>query len=178
MPIIMLSQNELLIDDFSGQSENSYRIVNDGVMGGRSESDIARNDDGHAEFSGYLSLENNGGFASVRIILSDNLSSDQLAQVKAIRMKVKGDGRKYSFRIRTNNRFDGVSYTQNFQTKADEWIEVELPITDFRPSFRGRYLPDVPALDPSTIRQLGVLLGDKKQGDFQLQMAWVKGVLK
>jgi len=172
----MLSQNEWLIDDFSGQSDNSYRIVNDGVMGGRSESSIAQNDNGLAEFSGYLSLENNGGFASLRIILSETLTSDQLAQLYAIRMKVKGDGRQYSFRIRTNNRFDGVAYTQNFQTKTDEWIEVELPISDFRPSFRGRYLKDVPAIDPSTIRQLGILLGDKKQGDFLLKMAWIKGV--
>ena len=45
---------------------SSWTIGNDGVMGGLSKSNISIDDDGHGCFKGKISLENNGGFASVR----------------------------------------------------------------------------------------------------------------
>ena len=44
-----------------------WRIVNDGVMGGISKSTIVLNETGNGEFSGHVSLANNGGFASVQL---------------------------------------------------------------------------------------------------------------
>ena len=48
-----------------------WRSINDGVMGGLSSGGM-RLEDGIAVFSGTLSLENNGGFSSVRSIPAEH----------------------------------------------------------------------------------------------------------
>ena len=59
-------RNMRTIIDFAEPESARWTIVNDGVMGGRSSSDVELTGDNTALFSGFLSLENNGGFASVR----------------------------------------------------------------------------------------------------------------
>lgn len=44
----------------------TWYIVDDVVMGGRSSGTFTLNEDGHGVFAGNVSLENNGGFSSVR----------------------------------------------------------------------------------------------------------------
>ena len=61
--------NSIKIFDFNSKSNiNSWQIVNDVVMGGKSSSTITINKEGHGQFSGTVSTENNGGFSSVRHI--------------------------------------------------------------------------------------------------------------
>ena len=58
---------QTLIYDFNDQSSSrDWRVVNDGVMGGLSASQFEINEVGNGFFHGHVSLENNGGFASVR----------------------------------------------------------------------------------------------------------------
>ena len=53
--------------DFTGaEGAKDWQTVNDGVMGGVSEGKFKITDKKTLEFFGTLSLENNGGFASVR----------------------------------------------------------------------------------------------------------------
>ena len=62
--------------DFSDKAmADQWVVINDGVMGGRSESQVVYSDEALL-FTGNLSLENNGGFASVRAPWGDyDLSS-------------------------------------------------------------------------------------------------------
>lgn len=70
------------------------------------------------EFFGTLSLENNGGFTSIRA-RSGNLA---LKQDDVIVARIKGDGREYTINLYSQkNRY---SYRQSFKTKKDEWIKV------------------------------------------------------
>ena len=56
-----------IIFDFNIKSEiRKWVIVDDVVMGGRSSSNFSLNNEGHGVFEGEISLENNGGFSSVR----------------------------------------------------------------------------------------------------------------
>lgn len=48
------------------EAAQQWQAVNDGVMGGVSDGRFKITADGTLEFFGTLSLENNGGFASVR----------------------------------------------------------------------------------------------------------------
>ena len=147
-------------------------IINDGVMGGLSESNLKNVSDGVLRFSGYLSMENNGGFASCRS-RPNNLSLDDFS---GIELSVKGDGRTYSFRLRTDNNYDGVAYVQEFETIPGKWLTVNLPFEKFVPQFRGRIIRNYQKLNPSSIAQLGFMISDKKEGSFVIEVDYISAI--
>jgi monofunctional biosynthetic peptidoglycan transglycosylase len=137
--------------------------INDGVMGGVSTS-LMRQENGMLVFSGHLSLENKGGFASARRELSEfPVNTDR------VRLEVRGDGRRYQFRIRQDSRFDGVAWSQSFAT-SDRWQSIELPLSDFVAVFRGRGVNGAGPVVTSRIRQIGFMLADKRPGPFRLEI--------
>lgn len=164
-------ETKVLVDFENPKEGKQWRVVNDGVMGGLSKSGIEINSAAHAVFQGSLSLENNGGFASVRRLPHDY----KLAGYDGVLIRVKGDGRKYQFRVRTNNRFDGVSYRAEFETKPGKWMTAKIPFNSLKPTFRGRPVPNAPQLRPDDIRQIGFLLGDKREGRFRIDIDWIQG---
>jgi hypothetical protein len=150
-------------------SAKPWQTVNDGVMGGRSVGRFKINEEKKMEFFGVLSLQNNGGFASVRArggILG--LKKDDM-----IVARVRGDGRQYNFNFYAQENLGGYSYRQSFKTKKDEWIEVEFPIEKLVATWRGRVFPNE-TLDPGQVTGLGFQLGDKKAGPFKLEVDWIK----
>lgn len=152
---------------FDGRLEEPRWVaINDGVMGGRSQGGPELVD-GHLRFTGVLSLENNGGFSSIRTVGQDFDFSD----AEALVLRVRGDGRTYQVRLATDARYRGirVSYGSAFQTIRDQWIEVRLPWLSFSPSVRGLALSG-PPMDRSQIREIGILIGDKREGPFQLDV--------
>ena len=88
-------------------------------------------------------------------------------------MRVRGDGREYSLDLYTARRLTAFSYRAMFQTTKDEWIEVTVPLDKFVATSFGRVVSNQP-LDPANVNGLGVLLGDKKAGPFQLEIDWIK----
>jgi NADH dehydrogenase [ubiquinone] 1 alpha subcomplex assembly factor 1 len=150
-----------------------WQIVNDGVMGGRSSSEmeIAKTDGGEGilRFTGKLSLENNGGFASVRSQVAGPLG---LNTGDTIVLRVKGDGRRYTLNLYTPDRRTAFSYQMEFETKANEWTEVKLPIDKFVAHSFGRPIPSM-KLDPSQVQSIGILLGDKQPGPFEILIDWI-----
>ncbi len=142
-------------------------VVNDTVMGGRSSSQWSDTGDSPAVFDGYLSLENNGGFTSVRSSQVVGLSPEHTT----IRVRVRGDGRSYKFALRTSRIGRGVSYQYEFSTQSGEWIEADLPLSEFVPRWRGRRVSGAPALRPQDVLSVGFLLADKSEGRFRLEVA-------
>ena len=146
-----------------------WQTTNNGVMGGRSDGRFRINEDRNMEFFGTLSLENNGGFASVRA-RGGNLG---LGKGDSIVARVRGDGREYSLNLYTPSRRMAYSYRAKFETRKDEWIEVRIPMDEFVATSFGRIVRNQ-ELDPAKVTGLGVLLGDKKPGPFQLEIDWIK----
>jgi len=146
-------------------------IVNDGVMGGVSTSAIRRTNDGTVLFTGELSLENNGGFASVRCVTG----RQDLSAHGGLEIRVRGDGRTYQLRLRTDDEFDGIAFRAEFDTRDGEWTTARLAFEEFLPTFRGRTLHDVPPLDVSRIHQLAFMVADKTPGPFSLEVDFVSG---
>lgn len=165
----MLAQGTI-IEAFDEQTHLAWRIINDGVMGGISSSRMERLADKKGQFSGNVSLENNGGFASTR----GTLLNTPTAAFSKVKIRLKGDGKKYSFRIRTDDLWDGVSYKLDFSTQGGEWEEIILPLTDFIPTWRGRQLKDIPAINPMKVKQIGFLISDKQAGAFELLIDWIQ----
>ena len=145
------------------QNLQAWRSVNDGVMGGVSSGRMVKAEDA-LRFEGGLSLENNGGFASVRRQVDQDLSGSAI-----VRVQVRGDGRKYQFRIRHSGGFDGVSWRAEF-TSSSDWQTLDLPLDEFKPVFRGRGVPSAGPVVPSNIRQVGFMLADKQPGPFALDI--------
>ncbi len=152
--------------DFQDEGESrQWRVINDTVMGGRSQS-LTMFEEGYTHFCGMLSLENNGGFASVRRLWSP----DESANGQKVALRFMGDGRRYQLRFRTNRRWDGVSYTATFQTERGQWSEVSFTEDDFRPTFRGWTVRDARPFRFSDVEQVGLMLADKSPGAFCLSL--------
>ena len=168
-PLLAQDSDRMLFtfDDHDGADE--WQTVNDGVMGGRSDGRIKINQDGQLEFFGKLSLENNGGFASVRArgIRLDVNSGDSIVA------RVRGDGREYNFNLYMPRSIGRYSYRQSFTTEKDKWIEVSLPVDKFVATWRGRVFPNE-KFDPRRVTGIGFLLGDKKAGPFKLEVDWIQ----
>ncbi len=165
----MESSQKKLIDFSEPDEKENWRIVNDDVMGGISQSQMTISEDDTAVFQGTVSLENYGGFASVRT----RPKNYQLAGYDGITIRVKGDGKKYQLRLRTDDEFDGVSYQAEFETVPGKWVTLNLPFKPFVPTFRGRIVTDAPALNSDQIRQIGFLIADKQEGAFRLEIDWI-----
>jgi monofunctional biosynthetic peptidoglycan transglycosylase len=158
----------------SNDASNWY-VVNDTVMGGVSSSSLGNTESGSLLFSGFLSLENNGGFTSTRTesvpLLQDGLDT--------LTVRVRGDGRNYIATIRTPYRsMRRVYYRQEFETVADKVVEVELKAEDFKAYTFGRRVPSAPTLAEvgPNIGSIGFMLADKKPGPFALQIISIDGV--
>ena len=143
-----------------------WQIVNDGVMGGASTSRFTVNE-GTAIFEGNLSRANGGGFASVRGLLA----RPGLEPLAAFVVRVRGDGRRYTFTLRTDLRPNRPIHQCALSTKRGEWQEHQLSLGQFAATFRGRRLPSEPALDPAQIVAVGFLISDQQEGDFRLEIA-------
>lgn len=151
-----------MIFDFNeNASLQNWKILDDVVMGGRSEGNMRLSPQGFGQFSGTVSLENNGGFSSVRY-KPENLEVDPKDQIK---IRLKGDGKRYQFRVKHDwQAYE--SYITNVETSG-EWEEISLSLNDLRPRFRGKNL-DQPNFNHHTIQQLGFLIANKKAEKFQL----------
>ena len=158
---------ELLLTDFTpASSDLGWFIVNDNVMGGRSEGDF-KVEPGRLMFAGRTNT-NGGGFSSIR---TKPLALD-LSNQTGVRLKIKGDGRRYTWRLTTNARWRGrqISYWADFETQDGAWSTVDVPFSSFIPQFRG-YKLDGPALDPGEITGMGLMIYDGKDDPFELQLA-------
>lgn len=157
-----------VVIDFSNKNESwRWAPVDDSVMGGVSASRLVGSGEGSCIFAGDLSLANNGGFASVRSAKSEL----GLTGANGLSVKVRGDGKTYKLRLRMDGRRDGVSYQVSFPTTAGEWTESSFDLSEFKPTWRGRNVPNADELDLSRVSNLTFMISDKQEGSFRLELA-------
>lgn len=171
---IMMScddKTERLLFNFAdAAAANEWRPVNDGVMGGRSDG-RSRITDGHTmEFFGTISLENNGGFASVRSVPR----TLDLGANDTIVLRVRGDGREYSLNLYLPNRRMATSYRAKLSTAKDRWTEIATPMKEFVETSFGRVVPNAGPVDAAKVNAVGFMLSDKQSGPFRLEVDWIK----
>lgn len=156
--------------DFSDPSvADQWISINDNVMGGVSKGGFRITDDATLEFSGDISLENQGGFASIRTRPVDL----QLDRYDAMAIRIKGDGRTYYLNLRTASTRAAGSYRAAFRSKENLWQEVRIPLKRFYYSAFGRRIPGAKPLRASEIRSVGFTLADKQAGPFRLEIDWI-----
>ena len=157
--------------DFTGaDAAKEWQNVNDGLMGGVSEGKFKITDKKTMEFFGILSLENNGGFASLRT----KAKKLGLEKGDTLVAKVKGDGREYTLNLYLNKPLIAFSYRATVQTKKDEWIEAKVPLYRFEATSFARVVKDAGAVKPEEVNALGFMVSDKKAGSFKLEVESIK----
>lgn len=156
----------VLLDFTDAGDVAAWTTINDPVMGGRSTSTVTFGDGGMV-FSGTISLENNGGFASARGPADPDIGR-KAAGARSILVRALGDGKTYVLRVGVGGQ--PWSYIQRFATEAGVQRIYELPVAGFQPvGMRLDPAPDAPqVLDPSSISQVSVYILDKQQGPFAL----------
>lgn len=108
---------------------------------------------------------------------------EDLSAYDGLELRLKGDGRRYKFVVRTSSDWDTVGYTASFDTVEGQWqsvstlltvfipvvdylvlksviylFQIRLPFSSLRPIFRARTVLDAPPFDPSNIVSLQVCL--------------------
>jgi hypothetical protein len=159
--------NAHTLDFTNAQTAAQMWVVNDGVMGGVSESRFRHDAEG-VMIEGTVSLENNGGFASVRSTAAFGVGT------VALELKIKGDGKRYKFILRTDVSLRSPMYQADF-VAAEGWHTYRFVPSDFRASFRGRAV-DAPALVFADAKELGILIADKQAGSFRLQLQTIRAL--
>lgn len=163
--LLFLMQNPTTtVFDFTKTSEiQNWYVMNDGVMGGLSKGNFSLHSDGYGVFKGFVSLENNGGFSSVRYRFSET----SVNKHSKIILKIKGDGKRYQFRVKdkVNNQHSYITY---FETTGD-WQIIIIPMQSMYPTFRGRKLY-MPNYSGQIMEEVAFLIANKKAEDFELQI--------
>ncbi|MFN0729830.1 CIA30 family protein [Polaribacter gochangensis] len=161
--VTIMITNELIFD-FNQQSNSSeWVILDDVVMGGSSYGDFQVNKNGHGQFFGAISTENNGGFSSVRY----RLNKENIEKYSKFIITVKGDEKAYQFRVK-NSRNDSHSYISIFQTTSS-WQTIEIPFSEMYPVFRGRKLGEE-TYQGKQLQEIAFLIGNKKAENFRLEI--------
>jgi len=152
----------MTIFNFTSNSDiSNWNIVDDVVMGGRSDGNFRINKDGHGEFLGKVSLDNNGGFSSLHYDFDTTIVSSYSKFV----LRIKGDGKQYQFRVK-DNRNHRHSYIYKFDTTED-WQIIEIPFSEMNAMFRGNNI-DILNFEGIQMEKIAILIGNKKAEAFKL----------
>ncbi len=155
---LMAQGNEKVLFDFSNPASpvnQTWGALDDVVMGGVSNSSIQPGD-GKAVFTGIVSTDNSGGFASVRTRNFD--PAIDLSAYEGIKLRLRGDGNRYKFLVRDDDSWDSVGYSHSFDTVSGEWIEVQIPFSQLVPVFRAKTIPDGRIVNAGRVRSLQLML--------------------
>ncbi|MEZ8087879.1 CIA30 family protein [Vibrio sp. 10N.222.54.B12] len=153
-----------MIDFIQPNEHKNWTATNDDVMGGISTGGLIYLDD-MSRFRGELSLENNGGFSSVKRSIESPAHEIDSAELVFV-----GDGRTYQLRLTTSKDGNRVQYKHDFVTIKGVRLNKVFHFNDFQAVFRGRLLSDAPELKARDIKQIGFLIADKEPSPFELDL--------
>ena len=159
------------LTDFNEDDSDGWFVVNDGVMGGRSDGG-GFIEESVLRFEGTV-VTDGGGFTSAR----RQLDGDELAGSSRIEMRVRPDGRTYGVTLDDASQYQGrfVSHRADFEIgPVDEagWATATVEYDQLVPSVFG-FLVDAPAFDPAAAREFGIIIADGIDGDFALDIDWI-----
>lgn len=163
MSVMYQDKSSILFDFSNSKNISEWYVVDDGVMGGRSQGEMSFNDVGNGHFRGYVTTENNGGFSSVRYAFN----TKNVSKFKKVILKVKGDGKTYQFRLKSDSSMH-YSYIQSFETSGS-WETIKLSFNNFYPSYRGSTL-DLPNYPGEMIEEIALFIGNKRKENFSLEI--------
>ncbi len=142
----------------------------DPVMGGRSRSSV-RWDPAGLVFSGTVSLENNGGFASLQGPLLDPVLVQLWSTAPGLQFDLAGDGKVYVVQVFTGpqgwiQRITAPSGEGTVTARWDRFTPVDRFLTPRAGGGR---------IDPGAVDRLALYILDKQVGPFRLVLKSIQG---
>lgn len=167
--MMMLNTNTYKIDFGTETAGSEWMIVNDGVMGGLSQGDAELRDNS-LYFYGKVSLENNGGFASVRA----PYQKLDLSRFTKVNIKYRSRGQSIGFSLNKYQRF----YLPNHKIilpPSTEWTTKSIELLDFKTYRMGREIEDkITTDDLGKIIRIGFITNDKKASVFEFEVDYIE----
>lgn len=157
------SPDAMTLFDFDSTDASDWQVVNDGVMGGRSQGFIDI-EDGTLRFTGEL-VTRGGGFTSVRTDRRVDLSD-----YGGLELRVRGGGRTFEVEVDDGTRrgWRSVSRRAPFETTA-EWKTVRIPFSALKTTVFGEPV-NAPPIDLSSVQSFGLYILDGIDGPFRLEV--------
>lgn len=153
-----------------GKAGNEWRIINDGVMGGLSKGQVKFSTN-TLTFKGTVSLENYGGFTS----LKSPFSSYDFSKKKKFIVRYKLSGQKVAVTLEDSYRFYKPNYKLTLEKTNGIWKTMEFDMTDFKVYRMGEPMGGYVSKDIlSQIKRVGFISGEKKAGQFNLEIDYMK----
>lgn len=165
-----MSTNTLTLDFGKTPSQlHDWYAVNDGVMGGRSEGELTYTQESFI-FKGYVSLENNGGFASIRSPYADY----DLTPYRNIRIRFKSKGEKFALTLNPFRQYYLPNYKYKLEPNGEGWTELSIPLSDFEQHRMGEPMgAGLTSEMQGRIIRLGLIAYNKKAGPFELEVDYI-----
>ncbi|MEN0046246.1 MAG: CIA30 family protein [Bacteroidota bacterium] len=170
MSLLNTSNGTLEIDFGKDKDGQDWRIVNDGVMGGLSKG-FGNLDEDAMLFKGEVSLENNGGFSSLRSPYQDF----DLSMYEKVVIRLKAKGQILAFTMNVDQRWYKPYFKQQIKVDGDDWQVVELPFSEFETYRIGDQIDyDFSEVDAKKVIRIGLITDSKKAGAFEAEIDYIK----
>lgn len=168
--MLTTNANTLNINFGGDHAANDWFIVNDGVMGGKSQSELSSTEESLL-FQGIVSLENNGGFASIR----SPYATFDLSSYKSVTIRYKSSGQDMGFVLAPHRVWYYPKYKAILKQTDNEWQSSSFNLLDFEEYRIGRLTGEMASADIlKTIIRLGFITDNKKTGPFQFEIDFIR----
>lgn len=157
--------------DFGLEKDGSnWGVTNDTVMGGRSQGN-AQLTENTVSYHGRISLENNGGFSS----LKSRYAPIDLSGYEYLEMRIKSKGSRFAFTLDMSRRFYLPYYKQLVETESEDWEVIKLKMSDFKLYRMSRTnKQSLTDEDAARLIRIGFISDDKREIDFELEIDYIR----
>lgn len=150
-------------------ASRDWRVINDGVMGGLSQGRALLTEESIL-FEGEISLENNGGFSS----LKSPFTSYDLSGKKYLKIRYRGSGQPMAFTLETNRRWYRPYFKKRLSSTSGQWVEERIELQDFEAYRIGSRLKQTLTEDfLEQIIRIGFISDGKQAGPFRFEVDYI-----
>ncbi len=165
-----MNSSMYMIDFGTSCDTCDWFVVVDGVMGGRSKGTVVETEDS-VVFTGEISLENNGGFASYRSAYGEY----DLSKFTEVEIRYKSTGQNFAFTLNNYQRFYKPSFKHELPVTNGMWREIKLPLRNFKKYRLGNQLSGNPSEEElASIIRLGLISNDEKASAFIIEIDYIR----
>ena len=161
------------IIDFGNSAEKNQEwvLLSDNIMGGVTKSKIEYTNNS-VLLSGNISLDNYGGFSSIKT----KYKSVDLSDYNGIKIKFKSTNQKFAFTLEDNQNWTKPNFKREFSPKKDDtWEELIIYFKDFQEVIIGEPTGNkMKSESLKNIVRMGIMTYEKKEGPFSLEVDYIE----